>query len=84
MPVAALRMLLPQWPDKPTNWDLTTIYSAAARLKVSAQAMAIRLEELGKAHIGFNQVFVPSIKRKISEGTGGNYIATQLSHIGGY
>ena len=50
-------------------------------MKVSAQALAIRLEELGKAGPGFNSRFVRKQTKK--KATGGGYVRTRLSEIGG-
>jgi Zn-dependent peptidase ImmA (M78 family) len=82
MPVIALRRVLPVWPDGRYDWDDETIKNAARDLKVSAQALALRLEELERARSGFNRRFVfrPGKKR---EQTGGGYVRTQLSEIGG-
>jgi len=81
MPVAALRRVLPHWPDGSVNWEDATINGAARALKVSAQALAIRLEELGKAGPGFNSRFVRKQTKK--KATGGGYVRTRLSEIGG-
>jgi Zn-dependent peptidase ImmA (M78 family)/transcriptional regulator with XRE-family HTH domain len=67
MPIEALRQLLEGWPDKPEEqeWKIDTVRTAAARLKVSAQALAIRLEELRRAPKGFNTIFkVTPVERK--------------------
>ena len=81
MPVAALRRVLPHWPDEPVNWEDATINAAARTLKVSAQALAIRLEELGRARPGFNIRFVRKQTKK--KARGGGYIRMRLSEIGG-
>ena len=83
MPREALRQVLPIWPDAEHDWADATIRDAARQLKVSAQALAIRLEELGRAPEGLSRRFV--IKRKPKKPTGGkgNYVATRLSEIGG-
>jgi len=81
MPIAALRRVLPHWPDEPVNWEDTTINAAARALKVSAQALAIRLEELGRARPGFSIRFVRKQTRK--KARGGGYVRTRLSEIGG-
>jgi Zn-dependent peptidase ImmA (M78 family) len=82
MPVTALRRLLPVWPDGPQGWADGTIKEVALSLKVSAQALAIRLEELGKAEEGFNQRFIFKAGPK-KQPKGGGYVRTQLSEIGG-
>jgi Zn-dependent peptidase ImmA (M78 family) len=58
MPIIALRQVLPNWPDRPQEWPDATIHAAARSLNVSAQALAIRLEDLGRAHEGLNRRFV--------------------------
>jgi Zn-dependent peptidase ImmA (M78 family)/DNA-binding XRE family transcriptional regulator len=86
MPIAALKIVLPIWPDQAIQWDVNTIWNAAARLKVSAQALAIRLEELNKAPSGINQAFVvkgnPRPKRDADKKP--DFIRTRLSELGGY
>jgi Zn-dependent peptidase ImmA (M78 family)/DNA-binding XRE family transcriptional regulator len=85
MPVDAIRLLLPSWPDKPIVWEVGTIWNAAQRLKVSGQALAIRLEELDKAPAGFNQLFiVKSVPVKPNPKQRPDYITTRLSELGGY
>jgi Zn-dependent peptidase ImmA (M78 family) len=83
MPVIALRRVLPTWPDLPIEWRDATIREAAKQLKVSAQAFAIRLEELGRAYVGFNRRFIPRIHPPQPQ-DGGNKIRTLLSEIGGH
>ena len=86
MPIAALKLLLPSWPDQPINWDEGTIWNAARRLKVSAQALTIRLEELNKAPPGFNQLFVVK-GDPVPKPTGDqkpDFVRTRLSELGGY
>jgi Zn-dependent peptidase ImmA (M78 family)/DNA-binding XRE family transcriptional regulator len=82
MPVPALKRVLPIWPDAHYEWDDRTIRDAARWLKVSPQALAIRLEELGRAPEGLNRRFVGEAKIK-KPSDGGNYINTRLSEIGG-
>src|SRR5262249_13338710 len=50
-------------------------------LKVSAQALAIRLEELGRAKPGFNARVIRKPTKK--KAPGGGYVRTRLSEIGG-
>jgi Zn-dependent peptidase ImmA (M78 family) len=57
MPTDALRLLLPQWPNRPVAWDNDQIANWAARLKVSRMALALRLEQLGVAPNGFHKKF---------------------------
>ena len=85
MPIEALRLLLPVWPDKPINWDVNSVWNAAKRLKVSGQALAIRLEELNKAPQGFNQLFVvktPTTTSKKDQKI--DFVVVRLSELGGY
>jgi len=82
MPREALQNVLPIWPSEPIAWDHTLIREAAGRLKVSAQALAIRLEELAKAPKDFNQHFVGHGVQKKPTEVGGNYVNTRLSEIG--
>jgi Zn-dependent peptidase ImmA (M78 family) len=83
MPLSALRRVLPTWPGHPMEWGDATVREAAKQLKVSPQALAIRLEELGKAPPGFNRRFIPRMlpPRPLQ---GGNRVRTRLSEIGGH
>jgi Zn-dependent peptidase ImmA (M78 family) len=84
MPIDALKLLLPKWPNEPTNWNSTTIITIAARLKVSARALALRLEELQKAPRNFNRLFDFKPKeRKRGEKIRVNPVVVRLSEIGG-
>jgi Zn-dependent peptidase ImmA (M78 family) len=83
MPTPALRSVLPLWPDKAIEWPDETIRGCARRLNVSAQALAIRLEELGIAQPGLNRRFVAQSKAA-EKPDGGNYVNTRLSEIGGH
>lgn len=83
MPTAALRWLLPEWPDRPIQWADQTIRNAAQQLKVSAQALAIRLEELDRAPAGLNRRFATRDVAPRKDSTGGGYVRTRLSEIGG-
>ncbi|HUY25891.1 MAG TPA: XRE family transcriptional regulator [Candidatus Binataceae bacterium] len=86
MPIAALKQVLPSWPNQPINWDVGTVRNAAGRLKVSARALAIRLEELNKASSGFNKLFDPkgNLRSKPSPGQKTDFVRTRLSELGGY
>jgi Zn-dependent peptidase ImmA (M78 family) len=88
MPVTALRRVLPSWPDSPQDWPDSTIQEAARQLKVSAQALAIRLEELRKAPSGANRRFATTAaprntgqvayqRRRLNE-LGGRYTASVI------
>jgi Zn-dependent peptidase ImmA (M78 family)/DNA-binding XRE family transcriptional regulator len=81
MPVLALRRVLPSWPPHPFDWSDETIQNAARELNVSAQALAIRLEELGKARKGLNQRFnFPAVPKKAEKVS---YVTKRLSELGG-
>ncbi len=83
MPVDALRLLLPEWPSEPIRWEMTTITDTAARLKVSARALAIRLEELQKAPRNFNQRFNFRPRERPQRPDGHpNPVVVRLSEIG--
>ena len=85
MPEEALKLLMPNWPEQTQEWDSETVRDAAVRLKVSAQAVAIRLEELKKAPRGFSRRFAtkPIPKSADKSSGGGDPIATRLSELGG-
>ncbi len=82
-PATLLRKLLPVWPEAPIDWDYDTIRDIAHQLKVSSQALAIRLEELDLAKRGLNRVFAVQHRGRTAAGSGGNYVATRLSELGG-
>jgi Zn-dependent peptidase ImmA (M78 family)/DNA-binding XRE family transcriptional regulator len=83
MPIEALRRLLPEWPAHPIDWQDTTIREVSRQLKLSAQALAIRLEELGRAEVGFHRRFaIPRHPRQPT--SGGDYVRTRLSELGGH
>lgn len=86
MPIDALKLVLPSWPNQPISWDVGTVWNAAGRLKVSAQALAIRLEELNKASSGFNQLFATrgNPRAKPSPDQRPDFVRTRLSELGGY
>lgn len=81
MPVTALRQVLPIWPDGPQVWPDAIMAAAARNLNVSSQALAIRLEELGRAPDGFNRRFIyraaPRKKGRVG------YVTRRLSEVGG-
>jgi len=83
MPVAALRRVLPMWPDRVADWQDANIRSAASDLNVSAQALAIRLEELGKAKDGLSRRFAHGPVKKKGKAKV-NYVVKRLSEIGGH
>lgn len=57
MPDAALRKLLPFWPNEPHEWAFSEIAAWAKQLKVSQVALALRLEQAGLAPPGFMGLF---------------------------
>lgn len=83
MPRNALRAILPQWPNHPVEWAREDIREWARQLKVSQQALALRLEDLGIAPSGFFSRIVAGQQRlarpKIP---GGNYVNTQAFEMG--
>jgi Zn-dependent peptidase ImmA (M78 family)/DNA-binding XRE family transcriptional regulator len=81
MPLVALRRVLPFWPDGPQDWHDGIIREAARQLKVSAQALAIRLEELNKAPAGMNKRFIVTMKPTKPGQV--SYVTRHLSEIGG-
>lgn len=83
MPIEAIRRVLEYWPNEPVEWETDAIIRGARKLKVSAQAFAIRLEELNLAPDNFSEKFKFSGPRKRTKATGGNYVNTRLSELGG-
>lgn len=82
MPVEGLRRVLSNyWPSDPQHWPDHVIHNAARALNVSAQALAIRLEELGKAPEGINSRFV--FKGVPKRAGRVNYVTRRLSELGG-
>jgi Zn-dependent peptidase ImmA (M78 family) len=53
IPREALAETLPYWPSGPVDWKQSDVVNAAGQLKVSQQATALRLEEIGLAPRGF-------------------------------
>ena len=53
MPDAALRKLLPYWPNQPIDWSFGEVAAWAKKLKVSQGALALRLEQAKLAPEGF-------------------------------
>ena len=82
MPVEALQQLLPLWPNGAFEWDSDVVRQTSRRLKVSAEALAIRLQDLGKAPPNFSRRFRTSVYVRKHETEGGNYVATRLNEIG--
>jgi hypothetical protein len=63
------------------DWDDGTVREAARQLKVSAQALAIRVEELNKAPAGMSRRFVVRMKPRAAGKV--SYVTRHLSEIGG-
>ncbi|UZK67159.1 XRE family transcriptional regulator [Sphingomonas sp. M1-B02] len=83
MPRALIRELLPYWPDHPIQWAFDDIARWARKLKVSQQALSLRLEQLGVAPVGFFQMLVSQqAHANTRESAGGNAVSTQVSEIG--
>ncbi|SNS24565.1 Zn-dependent peptidase ImmA, M78 family [Sphingomonas laterariae] len=83
MPRSLLKEVLPYWPDSPVDWDRDLIAHYARRIKVSQQALALRLEQLGLAPAGFFARLVGQQKVSDSRSSpGGNYVSTQVSEVG--
>lgn len=77
MPRAALRAVLPYWPNEPVEWPRHEIREWAQQLKVSQQALAIRLEDIGLAPEGFYGRIVAGQQRvQRARIPGGNYVNT--------
>ena len=64
------------------DWEDKEIRAAATKLNVSAQALAIRLEELGKARTGLSRRFAQQAYAKKKAGQV-SYVVKRLSEIGG-
>lgn len=81
MPRAVLAEILPYWPERPVEWTLDQIREWARRLKVSQQALALRLEQLGVAPQGYYERLV-EMQRLRPRTPGGNYNNTQVNELG--
>lgn len=83
MPRATLRELLPHWPNRPVDWDFEDVAAWAARLKVSQQALALRLEGLGVAPAGYyRRLRDQQRRRQRRAGDGGDYVNMQVNELG--
>ena len=82
MPRAVLAEILPYWPATPVEWGADQIRTWARRLKVSQQALALRLEQLGVAPLGFYARLVEQQRVKNRQKSGGNYNNTQVNELG--
>lgn len=87
MPASLLQAVLPYWPDKPIEWDFSWLAQWARRIKVSQQALALRLEQLRAAPLGYYKRLLAHQQsfaelRVSRDGSGGNYVSTQVSEVG--
>jgi hypothetical protein len=83
MPKGLLKQMLPYWPNQPVRWPFSDIAIWARKLKVSQQALALRLEQLGVAPPGYYDLLVSQQEIAAArEGEGGNAVTTQISEIG--
>ena len=85
MPVELLRIIINPWPNSPEFWPQSKIKEWAQTIKVSQQSLALRLEQLGLAPIGYFNWFENQqahLERKKKKVNGGNAIRTQLSTLG--
>jgi Zn-dependent peptidase ImmA (M78 family) len=83
LPRVALRAVLPRWPREPVEWARKDIREWARRLKVSQQALALRLESIGIAPRGFfDHIVAGQQKTELTKSKGGNYVNTQAFEMG--
>lgn len=82
MPRAILVDLVSIWPAGPVDWDFEQIAYLAQRLKVSQQALALRLEALGVAPEGLFRRLVAQQRRVKRKTPGGDYVNTHVNELG--
>jgi len=83
IPRAALRAVLPRWPNEPVEWTRAEIREWARQLKVSQQALALRLEDLRIAPTGFYNRMVAGQQKVVRrKPDSGNYVNTQAFEMG--
>jgi Zn-dependent peptidase ImmA (M78 family) len=83
VPRAALRAVLPHWPNEPVEWARGDIRDWARQLKVSQQALALRLEDIGLAPTGFfGRIVGGQHKADRKKPESGNYVNTQAFEMG--
>jgi Zn-dependent peptidase ImmA (M78 family) len=70
MPIEVVQQVM-MLPDAPVEWERPTISAAARRLKVSQQALVLRLEEMGRAPPGFYDRWVAQRQAMAPPRTGG-------------
>lgn len=84
IPAEALRRVLPYWPNEPVDWSLDSVSQWARMLKVSRQALALRMEQAELAPKGFGAKFQwTGEARAPKPERGPSYVITHLSEIGG-
>lgn len=89
MPKTVLKEVLPFWPDGPHKWVPGHVALYAKTLKVSRQALALRMEQLGIAQTGYAQQFAykpgtdPVEEDEPGSETGPTYVQIRLSELGG-
>jgi Zn-dependent peptidase ImmA (M78 family)/DNA-binding XRE family transcriptional regulator len=87
IPTEALREVLPYWPNEPVDWPMSAVSEWARKLKVSRQALAIRLEDMELAPEGSATAFLAQAAQPRSprerEDRKPNYVRIRLSEIGG-
>jgi Zn-dependent peptidase ImmA (M78 family) len=83
VPRAALRAILPYWPTEPVDWPRNDLRDWATQLKVSQQAIALRLEEVGVAPAGYFARLVAGQRgAERVKSKGGNYVNTNAYEMG--
>jgi Zn-dependent peptidase ImmA (M78 family) len=83
IPRAALRAVLPYWPSEAVEWPRADIREWARQLKVSQQALALRLEGIGLAPTGFfGRIVAGQLTRERPKADSGNYVNTQAFEMG--
>jgi Zn-dependent peptidase ImmA (M78 family) len=84
IPRTALRAVLPYWPTEPVEWDRTSLREWAQQLKVSQQALALRLEDVHVAPVGYYGRIVAGQQRGAERPRtpGGNYVNTNAFEMG--
>lgn len=83
MPRAALRAVLPYWPNEPVEWPRHELREWAQQLKVSQQALALRLEDVNVAPVGYySRIAAGQDKTHRLKSKGGNYVSTNAFEMG--
>jgi Zn-dependent peptidase ImmA (M78 family) len=83
IPRAALRVVLPYWPTEPIEWPRHDLREWARQLKVSQQALALRLEEVNVAPRGYySRIVAGQDKVNKAKSKGGNYVLTNAFEMG--